>query len=177
MQRDDPTFSSAVARLLEGAPAMGLTFAPPRLERTAELEALTTAQACGGRVADESMARCLLSGLWLRFDFFEQSHELSQSIETPTGSYWHAILHRREPDASNAGYWFRRVGEHPIFAPLSEHSATISPALFKPGRWDPYRFADLCDRATPRDEAALRKVQEAEWTLLMDFCRRRAVGE
>jgi hypothetical protein len=43
-----------------------------------------------GRVADRDMAACCRSGLWLAFNFLDESHRISQDIDTPTGSYWHA---------------------------------------------------------------------------------------
>src|SRR5947209_3766436 len=64
-------------------------------------------------VSDDAMARACLGGLWLRFDFLDESHKISQEIETPTGSFWHAIMHRREGDFANSKYWWRRVGKHP----------------------------------------------------------------
>src|SRR3954451_5018344 len=63
-------------------------------------------------------ANAALSGLLLLLGGWEQSHEISQDNPSPEGSYWHAIAHRIEPDSSNAGYWFRRVGVHPVFANL-----------------------------------------------------------
>ncbi|MEJ7593047.1 MAG: hypothetical protein WKF77_15990 [Planctomycetaceae bacterium] len=63
--------------------------------------------------------KCITSGVLLLWDFLHESHEISQTMEgrgTPrTADYWHAIMHRREPDAGNASYWFRRVGSHPAF--------------------------------------------------------------
>jgi hypothetical protein len=64
-------------------------------------------------VRDPKMARACLAGLWLRFDFLEESHRISQEIDSPTGSFWHAIMHRREGDFGNSKYWWRRVGKHP----------------------------------------------------------------
>ena len=63
------------------------------------------------------------AGLWLYFDFLDESHRSSQEIETPDGSFWHAIMHRREPDAENSKYWWRRVGKHPVLSRLVEESA------------------------------------------------------
>src|SRR5262245_27691672 len=51
-----------------------------------------------------------LSGLWLYFSCFDESHSISQDIPTAEGGYWHGMLHRQEPDPGNAAYWFRRVG-------------------------------------------------------------------
>src|SRR6185295_3279275 len=46
------------------------------------------------------------AGLWLLQDFLDESHAISQDIDTREGSFWHAIMHRREPDASNSKYWW-----------------------------------------------------------------------
>src|SRR5205823_11683753 len=78
-----------------------------------QLQALTLEQAFGlATIKDQDMARCCLAGLWLYHDFLDESHTLSQEIYTTTGSYWHGLMHRREPDYSNAKYWFQRVGDH-----------------------------------------------------------------
>src|SRR6476661_1793936 len=54
------------------------------------------------RIADREMASCCLAGMWLLHDYLDESHNISQRIDTPEGSYWHAIMHRREGDFSNA---------------------------------------------------------------------------
>jgi hypothetical protein len=28
--------------------------------------------------------------------------------------FWHAIMHRREPDAANSKHWWRQVGTLPV---------------------------------------------------------------
>ena len=102
------------------------------------------------------------AGLWLAFGFLDESHALSQEIDTPEGSWWHAIMHRREGDFSNAKYWYRRVGEHPAFAALG---------------WQPtdaLAFVDRCERASREggaEEQAARQAQQAEWQALLDWCR------
>src|SRR6187551_679938 len=45
------------------------------------------------RIAQPRDAMAVLAGLHLWNDAFEDSHSLSQGIETPSGSYWHGILH------------------------------------------------------------------------------------
>jgi hypothetical protein len=127
---------------------------------------------------DPDMAACFLAGLWLFHNFLDESHRISQEIETPTGSYWHGVMHRREPDASNAGYWFRRVGKHPIFEPL--HQDALAFGLKMPGRyWDPFYFIDLCEKhrgADSAEEMLLRRAQRREWELLSEYCFRQAIG-
>ena len=41
---------------------------------------------------------------------WHRAHEIAQDIESETGSLVHAYLHRKEGDAGNAGYWYRRAG-------------------------------------------------------------------
>jgi hypothetical protein len=39
-----------------------------------------------------------------------RAHSLVDELETPEGMSVHAYLHRKEGDASNADYWYRRAG-------------------------------------------------------------------
>ena len=67
-----------------------------------------------------------LSGLWLFLDDLDRSHAISQDLSTPEASFWHFIMHRREPDPSNAAYWFRRVGRHAVFPPCAKRSPRLA---------------------------------------------------
>jgi hypothetical protein len=136
-------------------------------------------------VQDRDMLRCCQAGLWLYHDYLDQSHDVSQDIHTPAGSYWHAILHRREPDYWNSKYWFRRVGQLPIFETLHPEAAELArraglkPAAFLTSqpKWDPCAFVDLCERAA--GNALLTSlccdIQQREWELLFDYCYRQAI--
>jgi len=108
------------------------------------------------------------AGLWLYCGFFDESHSISQDIETPDGSYWHGILHRMEPDSRNAGYWFRRVGQHPLFPEV--HAAAKELGYETGPRWDPFAFIQACDRAAASQRELLEQVQLAEWQLLFHHC-------
>jgi hypothetical protein len=150
----------------------------PNEKVRARLQQLTVETAFAGHtVRDADMAQACLAGLWLYHDFLDESHRISQDIDTPTGSYWHGILHRREPDPSNAAYWFRRVGKHPIFPALSTAARDLGLPL-PSDRWDPFAFIDLCEKhrdTGDADEQMLRRVQQQEWELLFDWCFRQAI--
>jgi len=42
---------------------------------------------------------------------WDEAHAIAQDIETPMGSWIHALLHLIEGDLGNAGYWFHRAGK------------------------------------------------------------------
>lgn len=123
----------------------------------------------GGPIKDPEFAQCVQSGLYLYFSALDESHRISQRIPSASGSYWHGIMHRQEGDWSNAKYWFRRVGTHPVFGQLEAQAG--SP-------WDPYAFVDRCSAATARKSAPadLIDLQMQEWRLLMRYCYRNAIG-
>src|SRR5688572_4692961 len=81
------------------------------------------------------------AGLWLRFDFLDESHSISQEDEGhPDRDFWHAIMHRREPDPGNSKYWWRRVGAHPVLARLRERAPEVGYASTTPEA-----FVDFCE--------------------------------
>jgi hypothetical protein len=126
-----------------------------------------------GRLFPRSRApEAALAGLYLYFDCWTEAHETAQDIATVEGSYWHAIVHRQEPDPGNAGYWFRQVGAHAIFPAL--HQAATEIGLAVGPRWEPEAFIELCERARQSPGSELerqaRAVQLAEWQLLFDYC-------
>ncbi len=58
------------------------------------------------------------------------AHEAAQADEQDLDSAWvHAYLHRKEGDAFNAGYWYRRVGKPVCRGPLQEEWSAIVQAL------------------------------------------------
>ena len=131
-------------------------------------------------VAAEDFAAAAKSALFLLLGCLDEAHTIAQSIDTTTGSYWHGIVHRQEPDFANAAYWFRQVKQHEIFPALREAAGRILPEFRDTPGWDPFRFIDACEEVYRRKDAARRaalsEVQHAEWQLLFDFCCRRAVG-
>lgn len=109
-----------------------------------------------------------LAGFWLWFDFLQESHSISQEISGPTGAFWHAIMHRREPDAWNSKYWFRQVGSHPVLKKLESEAPNWGYPYTTP-----FDFVDFVERvrdtATPEEQLA-QNVQKLEWSLLMRWC-------
>jgi hypothetical protein len=176
---DPSAYGAAVADILAEDRLAPLGPGTPNRAVRPGLAALTIEQMFAPHsIADRDMARTCLAGLWLYHDFLDESHTLSQDIDTTTGSYWHGLMHRREPDASNAAYWFRRVGSHPVFAALAVSAAELG---IRPAEspWDPFAFIDLCERHRGRgspQEQVLRRVQRREWELLFDWCHRQGVG-
>lgn len=188
MQNSD--YSSVVGSLIapDRIPALGHGI--PNQPTRKDLAALTPERIVPEpkKLVDRNAARCCLGALWLLHDFLDESHTISQEIDTIDGSYWHGIMHRREPDYGNAKYWFRRVPSHPVFAPLNEKARELA-AKDKPdsaaaflatqAAWDPFRFVDLCEaiaRGKSSAESLARQIARAEWDLLFFYCYRKAIG-
>jgi len=188
---DLANYSETVHRLLyeaeEGRRLMPLAPSGPlRHPSLDELRGLKSEALFDGEpVVDPQFADCVKSGLLLYFSALDDSHTLSQSIDTTSGSFLHGIMHRQEPDASNAKYWFRRVGRHELFPTLAAEAGRLSlrdegltKALRERTEWDAGWFVDLCEQARrdPNLEPDVLLIQRLEWDLLIDYCYRRALA-
>ncbi|MFD0678119.1 MULTISPECIES: hypothetical protein [unclassified Paenibacillus] len=144
-------------------------------------------------------ASSVKAGLHLLNESLDKSHELSQDIHNPTGSYWHGIMHRMEGDYSNAKYWFRQVGAHTVFAALLEQakylyhpyesdfiqSATLKgqlDRLMADSEWDPYLFVDIVQQQVTvaqeaQAEALLLEIQWVEMKLLLEYALEQTGGK
>jgi hypothetical protein len=71
-----------------------------------------------------------LSGLWwdAKGDW-TRAHESAQQDEGVAGSWVHAYLHRKEGDATNAGYWYGRAGKEEAKGSLEQEWMEIVQAL------------------------------------------------
>ena len=188
---DPAHYPPAVAALLQPVRECELDAGAPNEAARPMLIALNDNDLTDGRqLVDRQLAAACRAGLWLLHDGLDESHRISQEIETSTGSFWHAVMHRREGDYSNAKYWFRRVGQHPTFDSLAkrarrladEHATALDQStrwLADVRSWDPYRFVAACEAAVGGQSSAgplLQRVQHAEWELLFDYCYQGAIA-
>lgn len=138
------------------------------------------------------------SGLHLWNDSLTKSHTISQNIINQTGSYWHAIMHRLEPDYSNAKYWFKQVGMHPVYILLQkditkfllsrnevDHLKNVElksglKTIQQQSLWNSNLFIDLVEiQSKVQDEEAqhlLENIQHFEMMNLLSFTYNKCCG-
>ena len=141
----------------------------------------------GGAIDDSNAANAARAGLLLLAGGLEDAHRIVQGFDTPEAQYWHGIVHRREPDYSNAKYWFRQLGHYAVFDDLvrtvtfedSLSQETINHIL-PSGKWDPFRFVDLCEESEKVGRSNLLNelliIQQKEIDLLLHCCIQKALG-
>ena len=96
-----------------------------------DLAAFRASLAAAAPPAELSLA---LRALW--FDAkgdWNGAHDAAQADEGGAGDWVHAYLHRKEGDAWNAGYWYRRAGKPVCAAPLEAEWREIATALLGAG--------------------------------------------
>lgn len=152
------------------------------------LELIKPATLTAAPAVDRIAAAAALSGLWLWHDFLDASHTISQGIDTADGSLWHAIMHRREGDFSNAKYWYRNVGEHVAYRSIAAKVDTVTQTmpvdkqLFRmtANGWNPGAFVDFVEsvHGTPNDprRGVAVTIQRIEWQAAFEHCVRQAAG-
>ena len=189
-----PAIAEVIEKLEAGNPLP--TLAPQEAwstELTDVLEATSLDELFQGEsLKNTTFGNATKSGLLLWNDALNESHTISQGLENQTGSYWHGIMHRREPDYSNSKYWFGRVGTHPIFPQLRERAIAIFKETSNPSdalrriaeaieadeNWDAYQFIDWCQAAengTDDVTRFLQQVQAEEIKLLLAYSYQNAV--
>jgi hypothetical protein len=153
---------------------------PPRPRLKTALEEPAIAKLLPGASRPARLA--LAAGLLQIHDFWDSSHEAAQAAddlgERGFSAYWHGIAHRREPDAGNAAYWFRRVGRHAVSGPLAQAARPILEghgddrwtARLAGRAWNSQAMIDLCTGARPGSDQEIlaRRLQRLEMQLLLD---------
>jgi len=152
-------FPAPLASSIAGLPYPALDVGQRNDELATLLEELSAAP------ANQLFSPDQMAALWLLAGDLEQSHQISQSLDTDLGSFWHGVMHRREGDYGNAKYWFRRAGSLACFPALTQavrdqpQAAAVMPAAF----WDAERFVDLCQQAVLGDDELTRQCELAQW--------------
>lgn len=144
-------------------------------------------------------AQAVAAGLYLWNGALDESHRISQELETPLGSYWHGIMHRMEGDYGNANYWFARAGRHPVHAPLQRFTARLLgeregdwrqgphvglrsklDAMLAAAGWTPPLFTAAVELCVHNGEQSVRPLLEAiqleELRLLLEYSDERSGG-
>ncbi len=154
------SFSPDLATAIEQAELPGLDEGPTDVTLQKLLKSAEIQQHLG-----DATRRChdeCISGLWLLAGDLDRSHTISQDIGSSEGSFLHGIMHRREGDFGNAKYWFRRVGDHPVFAQIADEAGSIYSS--------PTEFVDACQNASSQDQVlACQQTQWIEWQCLMSY--------
>jgi hypothetical protein len=138
-------------------------------------------------VADSGLSPLVKGALYLYLDCFEEAHNIANEREGAwEGNWLHAILHRREPDAGNAKYWYARV-QAPEGAYRAIGWAAMEILGNKPPKgleklaekvkksclWEPELFVEACDKVrqgppnSPEYQMLVR-LQEIEWRNLLE---------
>lgn len=83
---------------------------------------------------DAAPADPALRALWLDArGEWDLAHKCVDQLSTPGAMWVHAYLHRKEGDAWNADYWYRRAGRPPHRGTLGEEWREIAEALLEKG--------------------------------------------
>jgi len=104
------------------------------------------------KVIEAEVHPAFKAGLLLYLDEMDMSHSISQGISSSLGSWWHAMMHRREGDFWNSHYWLDRACGHPFFEDCPVN---------------PRELVDECDKDMGRDQPSLVQRQRDEWQALM----------
>lgn len=182
-----PTTAAILRDAGEGAYSKLVADGNPPVALVRQLKALRGADLLTAPVKHADDAAAALAGLWLWIGDLDESHKIAQEIVSSTGSLWHAIVHRREGDFSNAKYWYRRCTGHHVNRLMGAIASSLAGDMASDRAvahalsdgWNPDGFVDLVEAvhakpADPRYEVAV-KLQQAEWAGLFDYCIHAAV--
>ena len=186
--QDGLTAADLIAALAQAALGDDHSMGPPLIQAKPQLPALLRSLSEPAWVAvfpgaPHRARLCLAAGLLQIHDFWDASHDAAQKAddqgERACSAYWHGIAHRREPDAGNAAYWFRRVGKHRCYELLAREArplldnhgdSQLSGRLLSGDSWNATAMIDLCTqaRADTPEQTLARRLQRLEMWLLLE---------
>jgi hypothetical protein len=62
---------------------------------------------------------------------WDRAHQCAQADDGADGAAVHAYLHRKEPDAANARYWYNRAGRTPAGGSLEDEWSQLVAELMQ----------------------------------------------
>ncbi len=168
--------------MLEGAGLPGL--GPGPRAGVASLAALAERCAEAEKVSGWTGERAALArgAVLLWHDHLDAAHRIAQDVASREGSWLHGMMHRREPDYSNAGYWYQRVGVHGAFGELARRAGRVveelgdgelKRMLFRGAAWNPPGFIDACERCAADGSrhgwrGVLERIQGLEFEVFLE---------
>jgi hypothetical protein len=84
-----------------------------------------------GDAPPEGLSLAVQALWWDAKGRWNMAHQCAQADENKHGAWVHAYLHRKEGDAANAAYWYRRAGSRPPATSLDEEWQQIARALIE----------------------------------------------
>jgi hypothetical protein len=144
------------------------------------------------------------NALYQKNDDLDAAHQIcqttGQSTALPEVSYWHGIIHRREPDFDNARSWFQktqgfigndalyraiynllqRAIQMPDYGDVRDIALQFLRHLQSQGVWDVLYFLDLCASCAQNKDTHLQKlledIQAIEFQTLFHWTFQKATG-
>jgi hypothetical protein len=86
-------------------------------------------QSLAAAAPPDGLTRAVEALWWDAKGDWNEAHRCAQAQGDAAGAWVHAYLHRKEGDAANAGYWYRRAGKTPATVTLEEEWAAVAAAL------------------------------------------------
>lgn len=144
------------------------------------------------------------NALYQNNDDLDAAHQICQNAgndsDLPEISYWHGIIHRREPDFNNARSWFQksqnlgvndtlyratynllqRAIQMPDYGNAREIALQFLKHLQNQETWDVFYFLNLCEAQAqnkdPHLEKLLEDIQALEFQTLFHWTFQKAIG-
>jgi hypothetical protein len=133
----------------------------PTVERASLLSLTPDQFGFGAPLRSATDWKLVKGGLLYASNMLDEAHSIFQDVDSPEGSYWHGMVHRREGDFENARYWFMRAGRVEGISLMTGFS--------------PVDFVSECEKADLEAlcPAHLVETQRMEWLSMLVWSARR----